>query len=102
MSLSSANRAMATLLAWYDAQSAKIEAGAVHLPHHAPWLDDLRSEILAFPRASVVSALFESLSQFHVACSDAAHLFSRSRIMKRFGSGQDFFGACSQIARERQ
>ena len=29
-----------------SAQSAKIEAGAVHLPHHAPWLDDLRSEIL--------------------------------------------------------
>jgi predicted phage terminase large subunit-like protein len=31
------------------AQSAKIEAGAVHLPRHAPWLDDLRTEILAFP-----------------------------------------------------
>jgi predicted phage terminase large subunit-like protein len=32
-----------------SAQSAKIEAGAVHLPRDAPWLDDLRSEILAFP-----------------------------------------------------
>jgi predicted phage terminase large subunit-like protein len=31
------------------AQSAKIEAGAVFLPRHAPWLDDLRTEILAFP-----------------------------------------------------
>jgi predicted phage terminase large subunit-like protein len=31
------------------AQSAKIEAGAVHLPRHVPWLDDLRTEILAFP-----------------------------------------------------
>jgi predicted phage terminase large subunit-like protein len=32
-----------------SAQSAKIEAGAVHLPLNAPWLDDLKSEILAFP-----------------------------------------------------
>ena len=31
------------------AQSAKIEAGRVLLPRHAPWLDDLRTEILAFP-----------------------------------------------------
>ncbi len=31
------------------AQSAKIEAGAVFLPRQAPWLDDLRAEILAFP-----------------------------------------------------
>jgi predicted phage terminase large subunit-like protein len=32
-----------------SAQTAKIEAGAVHLPRHALWLDDLRSEMLAFP-----------------------------------------------------
>jgi predicted phage terminase large subunit-like protein len=32
-----------------NAQTAKIEAGAVHLPLRAPWLDDLRSELLAFP-----------------------------------------------------
>jgi predicted phage terminase large subunit-like protein len=32
-----------------SAQSAKIEAGAVHLPRHAQWLDDLKSELLAFP-----------------------------------------------------
>jgi predicted phage terminase large subunit-like protein len=32
-----------------SAQSAKIEAGAVHLPRNAPWLDDLKSEVLAFP-----------------------------------------------------
>jgi hypothetical protein len=30
-------------------QSAKIEAGAVHLPRQAPWLDDLKAELLAFP-----------------------------------------------------
>jgi phage terminase large subunit-like protein len=32
-----------------SAQTAKIEAGAVHLPHHAACLDDLKSELLAFP-----------------------------------------------------
>jgi predicted phage terminase large subunit-like protein len=32
-----------------SAQTAKIESGAVHLPKGAPWLDDLRSEVLAFP-----------------------------------------------------
>ena len=33
-------------------QSPKIEAGAVLLPIDAPWLDDLRSEILSFPNGS--------------------------------------------------
>jgi predicted phage terminase large subunit-like protein len=32
-----------------SAQTAKIESGAVHLPKGALWLDDLRSEVLAFP-----------------------------------------------------
>ena len=31
------------------AQSVKIEAGHVHLPRHAPWLEDLRLELLQFP-----------------------------------------------------
>ena len=31
------------------AQSACIEAGAVHLPQKAPWLDEFAKEILAFP-----------------------------------------------------
>jgi len=31
------------------AQSAVIEAGQVHLPRAAPWLDDFKVEILAFP-----------------------------------------------------
>ena len=30
-------------------QTAKIEAGAVHLLHNAPWLDDFKTEVLAFP-----------------------------------------------------
>jgi predicted phage terminase large subunit-like protein len=32
-----------------SAQSAKIEAGEVLLPKHARWIDDLRTEMLAFP-----------------------------------------------------
>jgi len=31
------------------AQSAKIEAGHVHLPRGADWLDDFLLEMLAFP-----------------------------------------------------
>jgi predicted phage terminase large subunit-like protein len=30
-------------------QCAKIEAGAVYLPRNAPWLGDLKAEVLAFP-----------------------------------------------------
>ena len=33
-----------------SAQIAKIEAGAVHLPRQAAWLDALKSELLAFPQ----------------------------------------------------
>ena len=43
-------------------QSAKIEAGAVLLPRNAPWLDDLRNEILAFPMAGMTIRL-DSISQ---------------------------------------
>ena len=31
------------------AQTAPIEAGAVHLPTQAPWLDDFKKELLSFP-----------------------------------------------------
>lgn len=30
-------------------QTARIEAGSVSLPRQAPWLDEFRREILAFP-----------------------------------------------------
>jgi predicted phage terminase large subunit-like protein len=30
-------------------QTAKLEAGNVFIPEHAPWLDDFRNEILQFP-----------------------------------------------------
>ena len=32
------------------AQTAPIEAGGVHLPAIAPWLDEFKKEILSFPR----------------------------------------------------
>ena len=44
------------------AQSAKIEAGEVCLPRHAKWLDDLRTEILAFPHG-VHDDQVDSISQ---------------------------------------
>ena len=33
------------------AQTPQIEAGAVHLPKEAPWLDDFKKEILSFPKS---------------------------------------------------
>lgn len=43
-------------------QSAKIEGGEVYLPLHAKWLDDLRTEILAFPHG-VHDDQVDSISQ---------------------------------------
>jgi len=31
------------------AKTAPIEAGAVHVPTHAPWLDEFKKEVLSFP-----------------------------------------------------
>jgi predicted phage terminase large subunit-like protein len=61
-----------------SAQSAKIEAGAVHLPRRAPWLDDLRSEILAFPHG-LHDDQVDSISQ-------ALNWFSRPRSKGLFTS----------------
>ena len=44
-------------------QSAKIEAGHVHLPRSAPWLDEFRKELLAFPNGQHDDQV-DSLSQF--------------------------------------
>ena len=33
------------------AQTAPIEAGAVHLPRQAPWLDEFKKETLSFPQS---------------------------------------------------
>jgi predicted phage terminase large subunit-like protein len=48
------------------AQTAVIESGAVHLPKRAPWLDDFRKEVLAFPQSKhddQVDALSQGLQR---------------------------------------
>jgi predicted phage terminase large subunit-like protein len=47
-------------------QTARIEAGSVLLPTHAPWLDDFRSEMMAFPAGrhnDQVDALSQALDR---------------------------------------
>jgi predicted phage terminase large subunit-like protein len=49
-----------------NAQTARIEAGSVSLPSRAPWLDDFRREILAFPAgryADQVDAFSQALDR---------------------------------------
>src|SRR5260370_6926172 len=46
-----------------SAQSAKIEARQVYLPKQAPWLGDLQSELLQFPKGRHDDQV-DSISQF--------------------------------------
>jgi len=46
-----------------EAQSARIEAGQVFLPHEAPWLGELLNELLAFPKGKHDDQV-DSVSQF--------------------------------------
>lgn len=46
-----------------EAQAARFEAGQVHLPNDAPWLDDFLHEILAFPSSGHDDQI-DSVSQF--------------------------------------
>ena len=46
-----------------SAQSAKIEARQVYLPKQAPWLGDLQSELLQFPKSRHDDQV-DSISQF--------------------------------------
>lgn len=59
------------------AQSAQIEAGHVYLPERAAWLDDLRSEIAAFPQGRHDDQI-DSISQFL-----AWHFEWRSRLAQQ-------------------
>ncbi len=45
------------------AQAARIEAGTVHLPKSAPWLQDFQSEVMQFPNGRHDDQV-DSLSQF--------------------------------------
>jgi predicted phage terminase large subunit-like protein len=57
------------------AESARIEAGQVFLPAQAPWLDELRTELAAFPQGRNDDQV-DSMSQFL-----AWHFGRRSRSM---------------------
>lgn len=46
-----------------SAQSAKFEAGQVHLPENAPWLGDLVTELMAFPDGRYDDQV-DSIAQF--------------------------------------
>jgi predicted phage terminase large subunit-like protein len=49
-----------------NAETARIEAGAVSLPRRAPWLEELKRELLAFPNGRYddqVDALSQALKR---------------------------------------
>jgi predicted phage terminase large subunit-like protein len=49
-----------------NAHTARIEAGCVHVPRRASWLDELRKEIMAFPAGKLddqVDALSQALDR---------------------------------------
>jgi predicted phage terminase large subunit-like protein len=49
-----------------NAHTARIEAGSVHLPRRAPWLEEFRKEIMAFPAARYddqIDALSQALDR---------------------------------------
>jgi len=55
-------------------QTARIEAGSVFLPRKAPWLDEFRREVLAFPNGrhndqvdALSQALKRAFTPLHVA-----------------------------------
>src|SRR5262245_54496876 len=58
-----------------NAQTARIEAGSVLLPHRAAWLDEFRHEILAFPAGryndqvdALSQALYRGFATRDAAC----------------------------------
>ena len=59
------------------AQTAPIEAGAVHLPKSAPWLEGFRRELLAFPASrhnDQVDAFSQALKRAFAPRSQQLHL----------------------------
>lgn len=67
-------------------QTAKIEAGAINLPRSAPWLADLKVELLSFPRGKhddQVDSIVQAL-----AWNDQRLAQHRTVIVGRYGSGR--------------
>jgi pimeloyl-ACP methyl ester carboxylesterase len=55
-----------------EAQTARIEAGAVYLPRNAPWLDEFKKEVLSFPKgrhdaAPARRTLYAQHGELHLA-----------------------------------
>jgi hypothetical protein len=70
-----------------NAQTARIEAGSVHLPRRAQWLDDFVPEVLAFPvsrHTDQIDALSQALN----------YVFTRNRpdFVMPGGGGKVFVG----------
>ena len=68
-----------------NAQTARIEAGSVHLPREAPWLDDFLAELLAFP----VSRYKDQID----ALSQALNYIYRPQYVMPVGLGPKIFVA---------
>jgi predicted phage terminase large subunit-like protein len=61
------NRPVGDKVVRMSAQTARIEEGRVFLPESAPWLEEFRSEILAFPNGrhdDQVDSLAQALAWF--------------------------------------
>jgi predicted phage terminase large subunit-like protein len=62
-----ANRPVGDKVVRMSAQTARIEEGRVFLPESAPWLEDFRSEVMAFPNGrhdDQVDSLAQALAWF--------------------------------------
>ncbi len=58
-------------------QSAKVEAGHVHIPRRAPWLDEFRKEMRTFPQSAHDDQI-DSVSQFLKWIDDRKRNIARS------------------------
>ena len=68
----------------FDAQTGKIEAGRVRIPHTAPWLEEFRRELLAFPKGRFDDQV-DSATQF-LDCLDTG--FARDRVERALNGGR--------------
>jgi predicted phage terminase large subunit-like protein len=81
------------------AQSARIEAGSVRLPQRAPWLDEFRQELLAFP-ASRHTDQIDAFSQALNHAFSARRGMSWDIALSETESGD--YSACVVLLRRRE
>lgn len=68
-----------------NGQTARIEAGSVYLPARAPWLDEFRKELLAFP----ASRHSDQIDAFSQALDHAFNRRRRGEFSQGFVRGMD-------------